>query len=433
MSSPVIEAQYPIGFREDFASQLGLHLRNRHSLVLVGMRRIGISNFLRFFLYHPGISKTYIKDSQPHLFVPVDLNDLVELELFPFWILTLKRIVDAAEHSLLKGSDQKVLQTIFLDCIQSQDLFLTIDGIKKSLLKIIEAGLLPDIFFIRFDRLTKSFTPEFLANLESLKEATHHKLSIIFTAFRPLSVISPEVFGHASLSLIDDQLYLKLAQERDMQIVLDSTVKKYRLKLNTSVKPSLLELAGGYIQYLQLALIILHQEGVLPSSQQQLYTLLTENERIKLQSEELWESLTPSEQETLLKLESSSKVTKQDKQNSNYLWETGLISENGKVRIFSPIFENFLQDRLQEHDSGVTNVDFSKKEYSLFKFLEENLNQICEREAIIEAVWPEEEALGVSDWAIDRLIARVRNKLKQQGSGYELVTVKTRGFKLVAK
>lgn len=433
MSSPVIEAQYPIGFREDFASQLGLHLRNRHSLVLVGMRRIGISNFLRFFLYHPGISKTYIKDSQPHLFVPVDLNDLVELELFPFWILTLKRIVDAAEHSLLKGSDQKALQTIFLDCIQSQDLFLTIDGIKKSLLKIIEAGLLPDIFFIRFDRLTKSFTPEFLANLESLKEATHHKLSIIFTAFRPLSVISPEVFGHASLSLIDNQLYLKLAQEEDMQIVLDSTVKKYRLKLNASVKPSLLELAGGYIQYLQLALIILHQEGVLPSSQQQLYTLLTENERIKLQSEELWESLTPSEQEALLKLERGSKVTKQDKQNSNYLWETGLISENGKVRIFSPIFENFLQDRLKEHDNGVTNVDFSKKEYALFKFLEENLNQICEREAIIEAVWPEEEALGVSDWAIDRLIARVRSKLKQQESEYELVTIKTRGFKLVAK
>lgn len=433
MSNSVIEAQYPVDFREDFAGQLGSHLRDRHSLILIGMRRIGISNFLRFFLYHPGISKTYIKDSQPHLFVPVDLNDLVELELFPFWILTLKRIVDAAQQSSLKENDQKTLQTIFLDCIQSQDLFLTIDGIKKSLLKILEAGYLPDIFFIRFDRLTKSFTPEFLANLESLKEATHHKLSIVFTAFRPLSVISPEVFGHVSLSLIDDQLYLKLAQEKDMQIVLQSNIKKYVLKLNPKIRASLLKLAGGYIQYLQLALIILHQESLMPPSDKQLYTMLIENERIKLQSEELWESLNPLEQETLLKLERGDKLTQQDKQNSSYLWETGLISENGKIRIFSPIFENFLQERLKEHSNGTVNVEFSKKEYSLFKFLEENLNEVCEREAIIEAVWPEEEALGVSDWAIDRLIARVRNKLKQQGSEYELVTIKTRGFKLVTK
>jgi len=41
---------------------------------------------------------------------------------------------------------------------------------------------------------------------------------------------------------------------------------------------------------------------------------------------------------------------------------------------------------------------------------------------------------GVSDWAIDRLVARVRVKLPQQNSPYEIVTVRTRGYKLsVAK
>jgi DNA-binding response OmpR family regulator len=46
-------------------------------------------------------------------------------------------------------------------------------------------------------------------------------------------------------------------------------------------------------------------------------------------------------------------------------------------------------------------------------------------------VWPEYEEFGVSDWTIDRLIARLRAKLKQQQSTYTIVTVKTRGYKLV--
>ncbi|MBI2599147.1 helix-turn-helix domain-containing protein, partial [Candidatus Curtissbacteria bacterium] len=54
------------------------------------------------------------------------------------------------------------------------------------------------------------------------------------------------------------------------------------------------------------------------------------------------------------------------------------------------------------------------------------------REEIIEHVWPEVEELGVSDWTIDRLVARLRMKLKNQKSKYQIVTVKTRGYKLTS-
>ena len=67
----------------------------------------------------------------------------------------------------------------------------------------------------------------------------------------------------------------------------------------------------------------------------------------------------------------------------------------------------------------------------MFGFLKSHEGSLCEREAIIEAVWPESKDLGVSDWAIDRLVARVRGKLKHQGDTYEVVTVKTRGYKLI--
>ncbi|MBI2012722.1 helix-turn-helix domain-containing protein [Candidatus Curtissbacteria bacterium] len=76
-------------------------------------------------------------------------------------------------------------------------------------------------------------------------------------------------------------------------------------------------------------------------------------------------------------------------------------------------------------------VELTKKENLLFNLLKEELDKICEREKIIETVWPESEELGVSDWTIDRLVARLREKLKRQKSKFSVVTVKTRGYKLV--
>ena len=99
--------------------------------------------------------------------------------------------------------------------------------------------------------------------------------------------------------------------------------------------------------------------------------------------------------------------------------------------IFSPLFESFLEKEIGRKEQG-NGVDLTKKEKTLYEHLLENLGKVCEREKIIEAVWPESEELGVSDWTIDRLVARLREKLKNQKSKYQIVTVKTRGFKLIS-
>ena len=92
------------------------------------------------------------------------------------------------------------------------------------------------------------------------------------------------------------------------------------------------------------------------------------------------------------------------------------------------LFEEYIRTKGSRRET--VSVDLTKKELALLNFLEANKDQVCEREQIIEAVWPEAEELGVTDWAIDRLVARVRVKLKNQESPKEIVTVKTRGYKL---
>lgn len=426
----IVEAGYPITFRAEDAKHLGTLIKNKRSVVLVGMTRVGISNFLRFFLNHPKIQEIYMKDGN-HVFIPVDLNDLTEREVFPFWILTFKRIVDFVSKSNFPTNIKKQVESLFLDSIESRDHFLTIDGIRKSLSILAEQGYLPTLFYIRFDRMANAASPDFFANFHGLLDATHKKLSFVFTSVKPLDALKPEVFTKHAISVFADNMYIKPASKKDVDIIFDAAIKKYDFTLSQKLKDELLSLVDGYNQYLQFALIMLSEQDSLPTNSAQLLALLLSDERITLQSEELWESLTTQEKELLMKVIAKDKINTKD---TEYLFNTGIISQKGKAfQLFSPLFEFYLLEKQKEKQKENQKMELSKKEHLLMQFLEENKNEVCEREFIIERVWPEAENLGVSDWAVDRLVARVRQKLKSQDYPHEIVTIKTRGYKLATK
>lgn len=434
METTHIEAAYPITFRSDDAKALGEHLRLRHSVELVGAKRVGISNFLRFFLYHPKVVDTYINHGEKHLFVPVDLNDLVEVEVFPFWILTFQRLVDAIEKSALTLGVKEDINGLFADAIQSRDVFLTVDGLRKALLAIVNAGIMPTIFLIRFDRLSPVINQDFFANLRGLREATAQKLAYVFTSFRAIYEIVPEVFEKKLLTVFSQPRFLKMAKLTDMKTIFETFEARYKIKPSKEVEAKLIELCGGHVQYLHLSLIILNlrikdRQVEAPD----LLKILTLDERINLQSEEIWESLKEREQAILRDVYKGINIPGEKRREGYYLWVTGIVSEiDGKDGVFSPLFEFYLESLGSRRQEAVVGADFTKKENLLYKFLFENKDSICEREAIIENVWPESEELGVSDWTIDRLVARLRAKLKVQKSKYNIVTVKTRGYKLTS-
>jgi hypothetical protein len=182
---------------------------------------------------------------------------------------------------------------------------------------------------------------------------------------------------------------------------------------------------------LQLGLISLHEPINPVTTKEELMSHLVNDERIKLQSEELWENLDKEEQNILLKIVNREEITRDEKKKGAYLWNTGFVSpDKQKLKIFSPLFEYYVKERRKEESKGSTS-EFSKKELIFFEFLKKHQDEICEREKIIEEVWPEAEELGISDWAIDKLAGRVRSKLKLQENNFEIQTVKTRGYKLV--
>lgn len=418
MIRQIAESSYPLDFRKDLATRLGNYLKNRQSVQIIGAKRVGISNFLRFFLNNQSIKNKYLKEGDKYLFIPIDLYDLVEVEIYPFWILTLKRIVDS--------SGDGGLEHLFLDAIQSKNLFLAIDSVRKSLRQLVQKGFLPTLFYIRFDRMQQKATKDFIYNLEGLKYATFNKLSYVFTTHRRLDQLNPRVFDLSVSSLAPNLVYIKPAFLDDLKIIAKSFIKKSSLKQSKNIYAYLFELMGGYVQYMQIALIILNECGKI-KTKEELFKKLTTDERIILQSEEIWASLKDLEKEVLIKLIKQKNISSEERLSAKYLWDTGIIIEGKAVKIFSPIFNHFLKERSIKKEE----FEFTKQELFLFNYLKSRLEEVCEREAIIEAVWPEEKMLGISDWAIDRLTGRLRNKLKQQKANYKIVTIKTRGYKLV--
>lgn len=435
-----IEAKYPLTFREEDAKLLGEHLRLRHSVELVGMKRVGISNFLRFFLYHRGVTRKYIrglvsrkldiKGGEKHLFIPVDLNHLVEIDLFPFWILTFKRLADSVLGSAISEKVKKDISVRFLETIQERDAFLAIESLGKSIAEIVREGFMPTFFFLRFDRLAGAITNEFFSNLVGLSDETGHKLAYVFTSFRTLDEIAPHVFERKLLSVFSHPMFVKGAKRVDMETIFATLEDKYNTVPSAELREKLFDLCGGHVQYLQLSLIVLNQRSKTEKQEpDNLFEVISSDERVILQSEEIWESLNSGERKALLKVLGGANLSEKDREDGAYLWQTGIV--DGKDRIFSPLFSGFLISS-NKKQQNLEKVDLTKKEKLLYDLLHAHKNDVCEREEIIEHVWPEVEELGVSDWTIDRLVARLRMKLKNQKSKYQIVTVKTRGYKLTS-
>jgi beta-N-acetylhexosaminidase len=73
----------------------------------------------------------------------------------------------------------------------------------------------------------------------------------------------------------------------------------------------------------------------------------------------------------------------------------------------------------------------SGEQYRLLDFLSQNAGRVCTKDEVVSAVWPDVEAAGVSEEAIDSLVHRVRERLRQAGAERRfIVTVRGQGYRL---
>lgn len=77
-------------------------------------------------------------------------------------------------------------------------------------------------------------------------------------------------------------------------------------------------------------------------------------------------------------------------------------------------------------------VNLSPKEFILLVYLYEHRNQVCSKDEIGRAVWPEYVAGGIFDYQIENLVRRLRTRIEQDPANPQLLfTVRGLGYKLI--
>lgn len=78
-------------------------------------------------------------------------------------------------------------------------------------------------------------------------------------------------------------------------------------------------------------------------------------------------------------------------------------------------------------------VDLSPKEFGLLAHLYEHLGQVCSKDDIGSAVWPEHHGV-VYDYQIENLVRRLRARIEPDPANPQLLlTARGRGYRLVAR
>ena len=77
------------------------------------------------------------------------------------------------------------------------------------------------------------------------------------------------------------------------------------------------------------------------------------------------------------------------------------------------------------------NPPLSLAQYTLLELLYEHAGNVVSRDKVVEAVWPDEEAEGISEQAIDALARRLRERIAEVDPETKYVeTVRGHGFRL---
>jgi len=424
-----IEKGYPSTYRTGDTQALSLNINRRQSVEIVGINRVGIGNFLRYYLNND-IAHSRFLDRKNHVFITVDLNDLTELSIEMLWQLTLKRI----EDTLITHKELSALCTSFVKTNHHShpaSIFFTVERIRNLLKLVADSDYLPTVFFIRLDRMKDMLTNTFFNNLQGLHAATNNKFMFVSTSYRAMQELCPKCFAKNSSLIYLPKMYVKPAQVKDSKILLHSFETTHAMHIPNDIRSKLIEYSGGHVQYLQISLL-LYDEIVhkLKCNKEQFLEKVLLDERINLQSEEIYGNLTKNEQDTLVALLHSGKKITHAIPDNSYLIETGLLQKT-KVgySIFNIYFEKYLRN-IRIHKNKNRYLGFTTKEDLLLGVFLENRGKVCDRLTIQKVVWPECSEIGVSDWAIDRLVSRLRIKLRLNESPLKVLTIRSKGYML---
>lgn len=367
------EAQISPPFFKSKIKEIDGLINKSVTFTILSIPGVGVTQLLRYF-----VSKF------DYYFAFIETNSLTSFSKSNFFKLILKELEVES-----KSNDD---QDLFLAC-------------KKRLEELSQTTTRIVLIFNRFNSFAKQIDYGFLMLLRTLKNINPEKIVMIFATNKPLSELNPKAVTGPNLNSYLYSIYLGTYSEADLRrlIPIYSPLAEIadREKLDKAVN-----LSGGHINLLSL---LLKFEGENPAT----------DSNIATQFKDILGTLTYSQKDILKKIAHGRKIS----EVNGYLLGVGLVvKDNDRLRIFSPILEEYLRIR--------TYIKLPAKEAKLFTLLKNNLGKVISKDEIFQKVWGDDPDLA-SDWALNALVYRLKRNATFKRSGYIIENYKKQGYSLI--
>jgi len=449
MENSHFESLYPDTSRFSEVEKILGFVKNGNSCQLIGLPGVGRSNLLGLLSFNRDVRLKHLGENQKWFhFVLLNFSQIRKKPLPDATKFIFLSLVDSLRERKM-DKEYETVNKIFKETLDASDELVLFQGLKRAIdFVCIEKELTVVFLFDRFEEYIPMLSNEFFANLRILRNRAKYRFSVVFSLNRPLEdLVEPMLFADFYEFLADHIIYLPLLDKPGLDFRISYLEKVSGKHIDKKIIEEVIILTGGHGKLTRLCLETIlatssHREarsrsaGQLATNEKLREILLTQKS-IRGSLFEIWASLLPEEQKSLVA---------DPLMASSYLINIGLVKDE---KITIPLFMDFISTLLRQ-DFGRTqqiiydeekneikrgNVVLSdiltSSEFRLLKYLLENKDKIMEREEIIKAVWQETKSTeGVTDQALDQLIFRLRKKIEEDPNNPKyLQTVKGRGLR----
>lgn len=402
------EANFPPYYRQAQVRQIMDALYRLRSIAISGLAGMGKSNVVRFIVSHPQVRPQYLKErAGAYALLHVDcagLADDSEAEVLSEIAAQLRYeqlSVDAARALQPPSSLRRALKEQILGLDPALNLVLILDY---------------------FDEVAQSLERPFYNYLFHLRNARPQgNLMYVFAARRPLGYL------YELQELLDDGCIVGPLNHRDALDSIRRDEARLSCVFDARQRERLIACTGGHPGLLKNASELLGSGQVdarLPAGE--LARQLLGFAKVSNLCQELWQDLTPDEQNVLFNVVRGVPLPQaRDDASVAYLKQSGILARSGGI--FGPLFETFVRDELGSSDqvhiaavfpnqahlklpAGEKWITLSPKLFALLLALAEARGQVLSSDELISRVYGD-EAIGVSDAALSQLVKRLRSAL----------------------
>ena len=409
---------------------------------VVGSAGVGKSNLLGFLCHRPDALQQYLKPTAPHtVVISVDLNNLPADDTATLYRVILRSFYEAANQ--FDASLQEFIAALYLENRAARDPFLPHSALRELILKLRGQQVQVTLVLDRFDRFCQDVAPEMTDTLRGLRDSFKDTLCYIAGMRQEVSYLpDPAVLGEL-YELFDTNIcWVQPMSEADAREMIAG-------ESSTGPAPSendvsrLLELSGGHPALLKAAYHWWRSKPAEPESSW--IDLLLETPSIQYRLEQIWRSLTLSEQQVLgtihggrRKAGSPSSSPQKDRQEikldqqqlktARILAQKGLIGPAGNDWKIGASLLGAYVGQIAGQSPGSLWLDqataivyqgnkvldsLSPLEREMLVFLIRHPRTRHTHSDLIEAVWPEDmHKEGVSTEALYQVVRGLRRKIE---------------------